>query len=111
MDAAAGTMWTSSPTITHVLPTMSVGVDVHIDPHTAPSWIAGFDMHCRGNKDGPRTPPHKGGPGGHGLAAGGSAICGWRFGTMGDFAPCAAREFRPLRRATGALPLDPTIFL
>ena len=22
------------------------------------------------------------------------------LGTMGDFAPCAAREFRPLRRAT-----------
>ena len=27
------------------------------------------------------------------------AICGWRFGTLGCFAPCAAREFRPLRRA------------
>ena len=32
------------------------------------------------------------------------------LGTMGDFAPCAARVFRPLRRATGALPLDPRIF-
>ena len=28
----------------------------------------------------------------------------------GYFAPCAARVFRPLRRATGALPLDPRIF-
>ena len=35
-----------------------------------------------------------------GIRRGDCAICGWRFGTMGDFAPCAAREFRPLRRAT-----------
>ena len=28
------------------------------------------------------------------------AICGWRFGTMGEFAPCAARVFRPVRGAT-----------
>ena len=42
--------------------------------------------------------------------AGDCAICGWRFGTLGCFAPCAARVFRPLRLATGALPLDPAIF-
>ena len=30
--------------------------------------------------------------------------------TGGCFAGCGQREFRPLRRATGALPLDPTIF-
>ena len=33
------------------------------------------------------------------LCRGDCAICGWRFGTMGEFAPCAARVFRPLRRA------------
>ena len=33
------------------------------------------------------------------LRRGDCAICGWRSGTIGDFAPCAAREFRPLRRA------------
>ena len=27
------------------------------------------------------------------------AICGWRFGTIGDFAPCAALVFRWLRPA------------
>ena len=42
--------------------------------------------------------------------AGDCAICGWRFGTMGEFARCGGREFRPVRGATGALPLDPTIF-
>ena len=31
--------------------------------------------------------------------AGDCAICGWRFGTMGEFAPCAARVFRWLRPA------------
>ena len=45
------------------------------------------------------------------LRRGACAICGWRFGMMGDFAPCAAREFRPLRRATGgAAPWTPAIF-
>ncbi len=27
------------------------------------------------------------------------AICGWRFGTMGDFARCGGREFRAVRGA------------
>ena len=33
------------------------------------------------------------------LRRGDCAICGWRFGTMGEFVPCAARVVRPLRRA------------
>ena len=33
------------------------------------------------------------------LCRGDSAICGWRYGTTGDFAPCAGREFRWLRPA------------
>ena len=33
------------------------------------------------------------------LCRGDCAICGWRFGTLGCFALCAARVFRPLRRA------------
>ena len=52
--------------------------------------------------------------------AGDCAICGWRFGTLGDFAPCAARVFRWLRPAgispatagdRGLCPLDPCDFL
>ena len=33
------------------------------------------------------------------LRRGDCARCDGRFGTMGEFAPCAARVFRPLRRA------------
>ena len=46
--------------------------------------------------------PARGGDGGFGAVGDGPgdcAICGWRFGTMGDFAPCAARVFRWLRPA------------
>ena len=49
---------------------------------------------------GRRPPPRDGvGTAALRLRRGDCAICGWRFGTMGDFAPCAARVFRPLRRA------------
>ena len=34
--------------------------------------------------------------------AGDCAICGWRFGTIGEFAPCAEQP--------GALPLETAIF-
>ena len=52
------------------------------------------------------------------LRRGGCAICGWRLerwgisrrARRGCFAGCGQRVFRPLRRATGALPLDPRIF-
>ena len=54
------------------------------------------------------------------LRRGDCAICGWRFGTIGEFAPCAAWVFRPLRpagisrlarRDRGRCPLDPCDFL
>ena len=52
------------------------------------------------------------------LCRGDCAICGWRFGTIRDFAPCAARVFRWLRPAgispaaaadRRRCPLDPAI--
>ena len=54
-----------------------------------------------------------------GICRGDCAICGWRYGTMGDFAPYAARVFRWLRPAgispasagdRGRCPLDPAIW-
>ena len=53
-----------------------------------------------GKREGRRPPPREGwGRRPCGIRRGDCAICGWRFGTMGEFAPCAARGFRPLRRA------------
>ena len=55
----------------------------------------------------PTVHPHRGRRRGPWPLAGDCAICGWRFGRLGispaaaggSFAPCAARVFRPLRRA------------
>ena len=45
------------------------------------------------------------------LRRGACAICGWRFGTIGDFARCGGRVFRAVRGATGgAAPWTPAIF-
>ena len=70
---------------------------------------------------GRRPPPREGvGTAALRLRRGDCAICGWRFGTIGEFAPCAARVFRPLQRAgisrlarrdRGRCPLDPCNFL
>ena len=56
----------------------------------------------RGKREGRRPPPREGwGRRPCGIRRGDCAICGWRFGTMGEFAPCAGRP--------EALPLDSAI--
>ena len=65
-------------------------------PTSQKRWCCVVPQHVT---EGRRPPPADGvGTAAFGFA-GNCAICGWRFGTTGDFAPCAARVFRPLRRA------------
>ncbi len=60
-----------------------------VGPHIAPSSI-----------DGPRCPPPQGAAAGAMAIGRGLRHLRMALGTIGDFAPCAARVFRPLRRAT-----------
>ncbi len=81
--------------------TTGVGAGIPDGPGWGAVWAR---QGCRalrwGVQKGRRPPPRDGvGTAALRLRRGDCAICGWRFGTMGDFAPCAARVFRPLRRA------------
>ena len=56
----------------------------------------------------PAVHPHRGRRRGPWPLAGDCAICGWRFGRLGDFARCDGRKFRAVRGATGgAAPWTP----
>ena len=58
----------------------------------------------------PAVHPRRGRRRGPWPLAGDCAICGWRFGRLGDFARCGGREFRAVRGATGgAAPWTPAI--
>ena len=83
----AGTMWASSPTNKDGLPRMVCGAGTLSD---TVRYKAAAHHPVRGGD---------GGSGAVGDGPGDCAICGWRFETMGDFAPCAARVFRWLRPA------------
>ena len=49
----------------------------------------------------PAVHPRRGRRRGPWPLAGDCAICGWRFGRLGDFARCGGRVFRAVRGATG----------
>ena len=102
------------PTNTDGLPTWDVGRDLCVPPSvqvTTMPW-------CGDSIWPPPSTPQGGGDGGHGHRPGFAPSADGalddrrisRRARRGCFAGCGQRVFRPLRRATGALPLDPRIF-